>query len=108
LIHDAKVEPPCELLLRARLVPDRAGADTQVIAHIPLSQLRAMPGARDLEDAWIRARLGEAAQHPEPAARHRLQRQHPLAHPPRRPAQGPQVRLAPMRPPRRLPAQNAA
>jgi hypothetical protein len=40
-------------------VPDRAGADTQVIAHIPLSQLRQLPGARDLEDAWIRAFLGE-------------------------------------------------
>ena len=26
----------CELLLRARLVPDRAGADTQVVAYIPL------------------------------------------------------------------------
>jgi hypothetical protein len=36
---------PCELLLLAKLVPDRAGAGTQVIAHIPLSQLRAMPGA---------------------------------------------------------------
>jgi hypothetical protein len=35
------------------------GADTTVIAHIPLSQLRQMPGAADLEDAWIRARLGE-------------------------------------------------
>jgi len=46
-------------LLCARLVPDRAGADTQVIAHIPLSQLRQLPGAQDLEDAWIRARLGE-------------------------------------------------
>jgi hypothetical protein len=56
--HDA-LQLACELLLRARLVPDRAGADTQVIAHIPLSQLRQMPGARDLEDAWIRARLGE-------------------------------------------------
>jgi hypothetical protein len=30
-----------------------------VVAHIPLSQLRQMPGAPDLEDAWIRARLGE-------------------------------------------------
>ncbi|MDX6339863.1 MAG: hypothetical protein QOH87_1, partial [Trebonia sp.] len=56
--HDA-LQLACELLLRARLVPDRAGADTQVIAHIPLSQLRAMPGAGDLQDAWIRARLGE-------------------------------------------------
>jgi hypothetical protein len=56
--HDA-LQLACELLLRARLVPARAGADTQVIAHIPLSQLRAMPGAPELEDAWIRARLGE-------------------------------------------------
>jgi 5-methylcytosine-specific restriction endonuclease McrA len=56
--HDA-LQLACELLLRARLVPDRAGTDTQVIAHIPLSQLRELPGAPDLEDAWIRARLGE-------------------------------------------------
>jgi hypothetical protein len=56
--HDA-LQLACELLLRAKLVPDRAGADTQVIAHIPLSQLRRLPGAPDLEDAWIRARLGE-------------------------------------------------
>jgi hypothetical protein len=56
--HDA-LQLACELLLRARLVPDRAGSDTQVIAHIPLSQLRQLPGAPDLEDAWIRARLGE-------------------------------------------------
>jgi hypothetical protein len=56
--HDA-LQLACELLLRAKLVPDRAGADTQVIAHIPISQLRQMPGAADLEDAWIRARTGE-------------------------------------------------
>ena len=56
--HDALAEA-CHLLLRARLVPDRAGADTQVIAHIPISQLRQMPEAAELEDAWLRARLGE-------------------------------------------------
>src|SRR5580692_10037489 len=56
--HDA-LQLACELLLRARLLPARAGADTQVIAHIPLSQLRQLPGADSLEDAWIRARLGE-------------------------------------------------
>ena len=55
--HDA-LQQACTLLLRARLVPDRAGADTRAIIHIPLSQLRAMPGAADLEDAWLRARLG--------------------------------------------------
>jgi hypothetical protein len=56
--HDA-LQLACELLLRARLVPDRSGADTQAVVHIPLSQLRQMPGAGDLEDAWIKARLGE-------------------------------------------------
>ncbi|HVT69340.1 MAG TPA: DUF222 domain-containing protein [Trebonia sp.] len=56
--HDA-LQLACEVLLRARLVPARAGADTQVIVHIPLSQLRRLPGAQQLEDAWIRARLGE-------------------------------------------------
>ena len=58
--HDALAEA-CHLLLRARLVPDRAGADTQVIVHVPISQLRQMPGAAGLEDAWLRARLGEPA-----------------------------------------------
>src|ERR1700744_64284 len=56
--HDA-LQLACELLLRAKLVPDRAGADTQVIAHIPISQLRQIPGAAELEDAWINGRLGE-------------------------------------------------
>jgi hypothetical protein len=56
--HDA-LQLACELLIRARLVPDRAGADTQVVAHISLRDLRAMPGASGLEDAWIRALLGE-------------------------------------------------
>jgi Domain of unknown function (DUF222) len=56
--HDA-LQLACELLLRAKLVPDRAGADTQVIAHISLRDLRAMGGAPGLEEAWIRAVLGE-------------------------------------------------
>jgi hypothetical protein len=58
--HDALAEA-CHLLLRARLAPDRAGADTQVLVHIPINQLRKMPGAAELEDAWLRARLGEPA-----------------------------------------------
>jgi HNH endonuclease len=29
------------------------------VIHIPLSQLRQLPGAQELEDAWIRARAGE-------------------------------------------------
>ena len=56
--HDA-LQLACTLLLRARLVPARAGADTQAVIHIPLSQLRQLPGAQHLEDAWIRARLGQ-------------------------------------------------
>ena len=56
--HDA-LQLACELLMRAKLVPDRAGTDTQVIAHIPISQLRQLPGAAELEDVWINARLGE-------------------------------------------------
>lgn len=56
--HDA-LQLACTLLLRARLVPDRAGADTQAVVHIPFSQLRQLPGAPELEDAWLRARLGE-------------------------------------------------
>ena len=56
--HDA-LQLACELLLRAKLVPDRAGADTQVVANISLRDLRAMPGASALEDVWIRALLGD-------------------------------------------------
>ncbi len=56
--HDA-LQLACELLLRAKLVPDRAGADTQVIAHISLRDLRAMDDAPGLEEAWIRSVLGE-------------------------------------------------
>ena len=56
--HDG-LQEACQLLIRARMVPDRAGADTQAVVHIPISQLRDMPGAPELEDAWIKARLGE-------------------------------------------------
>ena len=56
--HDA-LQEACKLLIRARMVPDRAGADTQTVVHIGLSQLRDLPGASELEDAWIRAKLGE-------------------------------------------------
>jgi hypothetical protein len=56
--HDG-LQEACQLLIRARMVPGRAGADTQAVVHIPISQLRHMPGAPELEDAWIKARLGE-------------------------------------------------
>jgi hypothetical protein len=59
-IHDAKVESPLRAAAARETGPGPGpGADTQVVAHIPLSQLRQLPGAADLEDAWIRARLGE-------------------------------------------------
>ena len=57
----------CHLLLRAGLVPARAGADSQVIVHVPIGQLRQKPGAADLEDAWLQAKLGE---HGEPGTAH--------------------------------------
>jgi len=56
--HDA-LQEGCELLIRAKMVPDRAGADTHVTVHAPLSALRPMPGGSQVEAAWIAARLGE-------------------------------------------------
>jgi uncharacterized protein DUF222 len=56
--HDA-LQEGCELLIRAKMVPDRAGADTHVTVHVPLSQLREMPGGSELEAAWLAAQLGE-------------------------------------------------
>ncbi len=56
--HDA-LQEACEILLRARMVPARAGADTQVIVHTTLSQLRAMSGASELEQVWLNSVLGE-------------------------------------------------
>ena len=56
--HDA-LQEACELLIRAKMVPDRAGADTRVDVTIPLHDLRAMDGASAVEDTWLRARAGE-------------------------------------------------
>ena len=56
--HDA-LQEGCELLIRAKMVPDRAGADTRVDVTIPLSGLLAMDGASVIEDTWLRARAGE-------------------------------------------------
>jgi hypothetical protein len=56
--HDG-LQEACQLLIRARMVPNRAGADTQAVVHVPISQLRDMPGAPELEEAWLKARLGE-------------------------------------------------
>jgi len=56
--HDA-LQLACELLLRARLVPDRAGADTHVDAVISLAELLGLPGASELQEAWLAALTGE-------------------------------------------------
>jgi hypothetical protein len=56
--HDA-LQLACELLLRARLVPGRAGADTRVDAVIDLARLLGLPGASELAEAWLAALTGE-------------------------------------------------
>ncbi len=56
--HDA-LQLGCELLIRAGMVPDRAGADTHVMVHIGLAQLREMPGGSAAETAWLAGRAGE-------------------------------------------------
>ncbi|MCW2933807.1 MAG: endonuclease [Actinomycetia bacterium] len=56
--HDA-LQQACELLLRAQLVPDRAGAGTRADVIIALSQLRSMPGAPEVEHAYLAALAGE-------------------------------------------------
>ena len=52
--HDA-LQEACELLIRAKMVPDRAGADTRVDVTIPLRDLLEMDGASIIEDTWLRA-----------------------------------------------------
>ena len=56
--HDA-LQQGCELLIRAKMVPDRAGADTHVAVHIPFPQLRQHPEAPEQEEAWLRGKAGE-------------------------------------------------
>lgn len=52
--HDT-LQEAAELLLRAKLVPDRAGADTRVDAVMSLAWLRDADGAAAVEDAWLAA-----------------------------------------------------
>jgi hypothetical protein len=56
--HDA-LQQGCELLIRAKMVPDRAGADTHVAVHIPFPQLRQHPEAPGQEEVWLRGAAGE-------------------------------------------------
>ena len=56
--HDA-LQQGCELLIGAKMVPDRAGADTHVAVHIPFPELRQRPGAPEAEEVWLRGAAGE-------------------------------------------------
>ncbi|MGC2008092.1 DUF222 domain-containing protein, partial [Trebonia sp.] len=56
--HDA-LQSGCELLIRAKMVPDRAGADTHVAVHIPFPRLRQHPEAPEQEEVWLRGAAGE-------------------------------------------------
>jgi hypothetical protein len=56
--HDA-LQLACELLIRAKMVPDRAGADTRIDAVISLAELLRLPGASELQEAWLAAMAGE-------------------------------------------------
>ncbi len=56
--HDA-LEEACRRLIRAGMVPARAGQPTQVLVHLTLAQLRELPGAPAAEDAWAAARASQ-------------------------------------------------
>jgi hypothetical protein len=56
--HDA-LQLACELLIRAKMVPDRAGADTHVDAVASLAELLQLPGASVVQEAWLAAMAGE-------------------------------------------------
>jgi hypothetical protein len=56
--HDA-LQAGCELLIGAKMVPDRVGADTHVAVHIPFPRLREHPDAPEAEEVWLRGTAGE-------------------------------------------------
>ena len=53
--HDA-LEEACRRLIRAGMVPDRAGQPTQIMVHLTLAQVRGTTGASAAEAAWAAAR----------------------------------------------------
>jgi hypothetical protein len=57
--HDA-LEEALRRLIKSGMLPDSAGMDTKAQVVMPLSQLRRMPGASALENAWITARAGQS------------------------------------------------
>jgi hypothetical protein len=65
--HDA-LQEACQLLIRADMVPDRAGADTRVDAVISLAELLDLPGAGQLTQAWLAALAGQHAHLAGPGA----------------------------------------
>jgi hypothetical protein len=56
--HDA-LEEACRRLIRAGMVPGRAGQPTQVQVHLTLGQLRGLPTASAAEGAWAAARASQ-------------------------------------------------
>ena len=56
--HDA-LEEACRRLIRAGMVPGRAGQPTQVLMHMTLGQLRGLPGGSAAEGAWAAARASQ-------------------------------------------------
>jgi hypothetical protein len=56
--HDA-LQEALEMVIRAKMVPGRAGTDTRVDVHIGLADLRGLDGASVLEEAWLAARAGQ-------------------------------------------------
>ncbi|HUN36650.1 MAG TPA: DUF222 domain-containing protein [Trebonia sp.] len=56
--HDA-LQLACQLLIRSRMLPDRAGSDTRIDAVVSLADLLKLPGASELQEAWLAALAGE-------------------------------------------------
>jgi hypothetical protein len=65
--HDA-LEEACRRLIRAGMVPARAGQPNHVLVHLTLAQLRGLPGASAAEDAWAVARASQPGWLTGPAA----------------------------------------
>src|SRR5262249_58631611 len=67
--HDA-LEEACRRLIRAGMVPGRAGQPTQVLVHMTLGQLRGTADGSAAEGAWAAARAGQPGwvTGPDPAA----------------------------------------
>jgi hypothetical protein len=57
-LHDA-LQLACTLLIRAGMVPSRAGGDTRIDAVISLAELLDLPGASELQEAWLAALAGQ-------------------------------------------------